>query len=121
MLRRPGARAVRQAGSGTECCAWLTGSGPGRPATLVEMIVRKLLVASQKDDVGKTTTALNLAAAAAQAGGRVLLLDADSVGSVGAALRLPRHTQRSALSEIGIDHQATLFRDVLPRLDVIAP
>src|SRR5262245_8073599 len=93
----------------------------GGPATSVEKTVPKLLVASQKDDVGKTTTALNLAAVAAQSGGRVLLVDADPVGGVGAALQLSKHQDRQRVREVGIDHESSLFRNVLPGLDVVAP
>src|SRR5439155_11365986 len=46
-----------------------------------EKAVRKLLVTSQKGGVGKTTTSMNLAAATAMAGARVLLLDADPLSS----------------------------------------
>src|ERR1700722_6588362 len=57
----------------------------------VENSVRKLLVASQKGGVGRTTTSINLAAAAALAETRVLLLDADPLSSVSAALNLENH------------------------------
>ena len=50
--------------------------------------MRTLLVASQKGGVGTTATAVNLAAAAAAAGRRVLLFDADPRGGVAAALAL---------------------------------
>ena len=55
------------------------------------MPVRKLLVASQKGGIGKTTTSINLAAAAALAGTRVLLLDADPLSNVSTALHLGSH------------------------------
>ena len=59
--------------------------------------MRKLLVARQKGGVGKTTTSINLAAAAALAGARVLLLDADPLSSISASLNLAEHPQRQSL------------------------
>jgi cellulose biosynthesis protein BcsQ len=83
--------------------------------------VRKLLVASQKGGVGRTTTSINLAAAAALAKTRVLLLDADPLSSVSAALNLENHPGRRLLRETGLDVPGVLVCDVLPGLDVLSP
>jgi chromosome partitioning protein len=47
---------------------------------------RRIAVFNHKGGTGKTTTAVNLAAGLAEAGNRVLLVDADGQGNVGASL-----------------------------------
>jgi chromosome partitioning protein len=79
------------------------------------------LVVSQKSGVGKTTTAINLAAGAAAAGARVLLLESDPLNGVSAALNLPQHRERKQLRDAGIDLPGILCCSVLPGLDVISP
>jgi chromosome partitioning protein len=83
--------------------------------------VRKLLVASQKGGVGKTTTSINLAAATALAGTRVLLLDADPLSSISSSLNLSQHAQREILRESGIDLPGVLVSGIVPGLDVLSP
>ena len=50
--------------------------------------MRKIAVALSKGGVGKTTTAINLAAGLAKSGKRVLLVDMDTQGQVAKALGL---------------------------------
>jgi chromosome partitioning protein len=83
--------------------------------------VRKLLIASQKGGVGKTTTAMNLAAATAMAGTRVLLLDADPLSSISLSLNLDQNSRRQPLRQSGHDLPGVLVADILPGLDVISP
>ncbi len=83
--------------------------------------MRKLLVVSQKGGIGKTTTAINLAAATAQAGARVLLLDVDPLSSISLSLNLTEHPRRQSLRTAGIDLPGVLVSSVVPGLDVLSP
>ena len=70
-----------------------------------------LAVVSKKGGVGKTTTAVNLAAALADRGHRVLLVDLDSQASASLSLGVPR-------SDLGPSVADALLSDV-PMIDVI--
>ena len=83
--------------------------------------MRKLLVASQKGGVGKTTSSMNLAAATAMAGSRVLLLDADPLSSISSSLNLAEHPERKSLRQSGIELPGVLVSNVIPGLDVLSP
>jgi chromosome partitioning protein len=87
----------------------------------VETAVRKLLVASQKGGIGKTTTSINLAAAAAMAGARVLLLDVDPLSGISASLNLSEHPRRQSMRVAGVDLPGVLVTAVLPGLDILNP
>src|SRR5262245_50817287 len=83
------------------------------------MCVRQFLLASPKANVGKTTAAINLAAAAALSGGRVLLADCDPARGAITALRLG--PARATLATVSVASPAALWQDVVPGLDVTTP
>jgi chromosome partitioning protein len=80
----------------------LRGPGPDevfpRPAR-----TRRLCVANQKGGVGKTTTAVNVAAALAMRGLQVLLVDLDPQGNASTALDAPHHSGVPSVYDVLID------------------
>jgi len=81
-----------------------------------------IAVASQKGGVGKTTTAINLSACAAEDGKRILLVDIDPQGNAASGLGVNVDESRPTLYEVLIDNlpvEEAIQRDVLPNLDVL--
>jgi chromosome partitioning protein len=64
---------------------------------------RILTIANQKGGVGKTTTAVNLAASLAAAERRTLLIDVDPQGNAGSALGIRRDESESSIYEVMLD------------------
>jgi chromosome partitioning protein len=64
---------------------------------------RILTIANQKGGVGKTTTAVNLAASLAAAERRTLLVDVDPQGNAGSALGVRRDESERSVYEVLID------------------
>jgi chromosome partitioning protein len=64
---------------------------------------RILTVANQKGGVGKTTTTVNLAAAMAQSGMRVLVLDIDPQGNASTALGIDHHSEVPSLYDVVVE------------------
>ncbi len=79
----------------------LSGRTVPRPAR-----TRVLTVANQKGGVGKTTTTVNIAAALAQAGSTVLVIDLDPQGNASTALGIPHHAEVPSVYDVLVDGTA---------------
>ena len=64
---------------------------------------RIMTIANQKGGVGKTTTAVNLAASLALHGSRVLVVDLDPQGNASTALDVPHHSGAPSVYDVLID------------------
>ena len=72
---------------------------------------RVLTVANQKGGVGKTTTTVNIAAAMAQSGLKVLVIDLDPQGNASTALGIDHHAEVPSVYDVLID--STPLADVV--------
>lgn len=93
--------------------AELTSHGPARIVALC----------NQKGGVGKTTTTVNLAAALAEYGRKVLIVDFDPQGAASAGLGIPSHeldtTVYDLLMRTGIDTASVIVPTSVDNLDLL--
>lgn len=80
--------------------------------------MRKIAVINQKGGVGKTTTSINVAAAIAKIGLRVLLIDMDAQGNVANCFKMKQTYGTSELL-LGEKNPSDLIKKVGPHLDLI--
>jgi len=74
---------------------------------------RIMTIANQKGGVGKTTTAVNLAASLAQHGSRVLVIDLDPQGNASTALDVEHHSGVSSVYDVLVEGR--------PLADIVRP
>lgn len=79
-------------------------------------------IANQKGGVGKTTTAINLSAALAEAGKRILVIDIDPQGNTSSGFGIDKNHIENTIYEMILGFSAVneaVIKGVIPNLDII--
>ena len=82
-----------------------------------------IAIANQKGGVGKTTTSINLSAALAEEGKRILVVDIDPQGNCTSGFGIDKNNQENTVYELLLDDcsiNECMIRDVMERIDLIA-
>ena len=93
--------------------------------TLYEVVFmgKIIAIANQKGGVGKTTTSINLSAASAEEGKRILVVDIDPQGNCTSGFGIDKNNQENTVYELLLDDcsiNECMIRDVMERIDLIA-
>ncbi len=83
-----------------------------------------IVIANQKGGVGKTTTAINLSAACAMQGKRVLLIDLDPQGNTSLSFVEPTNIDQSAFelfTEVNQPLENLIYPTKVEKLEIIPP
>lgn len=93
--------------------------------TLYEVVFmgKIIAIANQKGGVGKTTTSINLSAALAEEGKRILVVDIDPQGNCTSGFGIDKNNQENTVYELLLDDcsiNECMIRDVMERIDLIA-